>query len=80
VPQSAPFSSVALPATLALLAGSCCPVSLHHKKAKVVPVLDQALRHEDLLREWSVVFLTSALVGGEWSASRPGKEPPVAIG
>jgi hypothetical protein len=31
------------------------------------------------------IFLTSALVGGEWSASRPaalspGKEPPVPIG
>jgi hypothetical protein len=33
---------------------------------------------------WIHVFLTSALVGGEWSASRPGrftpgKEPPVPI-
>jgi hypothetical protein len=31
------------------------------------------------------IFLTSALAGGEWSASRPGalppgKEPPVPIG
>jgi hypothetical protein len=26
------------------------------------------------------VFLTSALVGVEWSALLPGKEPPVPIG
>jgi hypothetical protein len=26
------------------------------------------------------IFLTSPLVGGEWSASRPGKEPLVPIG
>jgi hypothetical protein len=26
------------------------------------------------------IFLTSALAGGEWSASRPGKEPLVPIG
>jgi hypothetical protein len=34
---------------------------------------------------YSHVFFTSALVGGEWSASRPdrftcGEEPPVPIG
>jgi hypothetical protein len=44
-------------------------------KGKIVPVLNQALRHEGLLGEWrysSTHSLTSALDGGEWSASRPG--------
>jgi hypothetical protein len=39
-------------------------------------VLKQAPRHEGVLREWkysSMHSLTSALDGGEWSASRPGR-------
>jgi hypothetical protein len=45
--------------------------------SKVVPVLNYAPRHKGLLGEWrysSTHSLTSALDGGEWSASRPG--PP----
>jgi hypothetical protein len=45
-------------------------------KGKVVPVLNEAPRHEGLLGEWRYIFthsLTSALDGGEWSASRPGR-------
>jgi hypothetical protein len=33
-------------------------------------------RHEETWREVSQVFLTSALAGGEWSASRPGRFTP----
>jgi hypothetical protein len=45
------------------------------KKGKTVPALNQALCHEAIhIGEWGIVlpFLTSALDGGEWSASRPG--------
>jgi hypothetical protein len=57
-------------------------------KGKVVSVLNQAPRHEGVLGEWrysSTHSLTSALNGGEWSASLPialppGKEPLVPIG
>jgi hypothetical protein len=47
-------------------------------KGKVVPVFNSALRHEDV---WGVdvythVFLTSALVGDEWSASCFGRFTP----
>jgi hypothetical protein len=45
-------------------------------KGKVVPVLNQAPRHEGVLGEWkyrSTHSLTSALDGGEWSASRPSR-------
>jgi hypothetical protein len=55
-------------------------------KGKVVTVL---IKHYAVKKYGGVdvyihVFLTSALVGGEWSASRPGrfnpgKEPPVPI-
>jgi hypothetical protein len=44
-----------------------------------VPVLNYAPRHEDILGEWrysSTHPLTSALDGGEWSASRPGRFAP----
>jgi hypothetical protein len=52
------------------------PIKLH-VKGKIVPVLplNSALRHEGVLGEWtyrSTHSLTSALVGGEWSASHPG--------
>jgi hypothetical protein len=46
---------------------------------KVVPVLNYAPRHEGVLWEWrygSTHSLTSALDGGEWSASRPGRLTP----
>jgi hypothetical protein len=42
----------------------------------VDPVLNQTSRHEDVLGEWRYSpthSLTSALDGGEWSASRPGR-------
>jgi hypothetical protein len=45
-------------------------------KGKVFPVLNWAPRHEGVLGEWrysSTHSLTSALYGGEWSASRPGR-------
>jgi hypothetical protein len=50
-------------------------------KGEVVPVLffNWAPRHEDVLDEWrysSTQFLTSALEGSEWSASRPGRFTP----
>jgi hypothetical protein len=44
-------------------------------KGEVVPVLNEAPRHEDLLGEWryrSAHSLTSAL-DGQWSASRTGR-------
>jgi hypothetical protein len=44
-------------------------------KGKVVPVLNYTPRHEGVLEEWRYSFthsLTSAIDGGEWSASRPG--------
>jgi hypothetical protein len=54
------------------------------KKGKVVPLLSIEVHLGD--RRYSAYsFLTSALQGGEWSASRPGralplrKEPPVPI-
>jgi hypothetical protein len=42
------------------------------RKGKVVPVFDQLLRHEGTLGNGGVTlsFLTSALEGGEWLASR----------
>jgi hypothetical protein len=49
------------------------------KKVKVIPGLNQAPRHEDILGEWrysSTHSLTSALDGTEWSASRPGRFTP----
>jgi hypothetical protein len=48
-------------------------------KVKVVPVFNEAPLHEEGLREWrysSTHSLTSALDGGEWSASRPGRSIP----
>jgi hypothetical protein len=39
----------------------------------------QALRHEDIWGEWmyrSMIFFTSALDGGEWLVSRPGRLTP----
>jgi hypothetical protein len=48
-------------------------------KGKIVPVLNQAPRHEGVLGEWrnsSTHSLTSALHGGEWSASRPARFTP----
>jgi hypothetical protein len=54
------------------------------KKGKVVPLHSiEALLGDNSYSSYS--FLTSALEGGEWSASRPGralppgKEPPVPI-
>jgi hypothetical protein len=43
-------------------------------KGKVVPVFNEAQRHEDVLGSGGIVhsFLTSALDGGEWSNSRSG--------
>jgi hypothetical protein len=44
------------------------------KKGKVVTVLPLTEHHEGVLGEWrysSTHSLTSALDGGEWSASRP---------
>jgi hypothetical protein len=48
-------------------------------KGKVVPVLNEAPRHEDVLGEWrysSTYSLTSALDEDDWSASRPGRFTP----
>jgi hypothetical protein len=48
-------------------------------KGKVIPVLYWAPRHEGVLWEWrysSTHSLTSALDGGEWSASRPDRFTP----
>jgi hypothetical protein len=48
-------------------------------KGKVIPVLNWAPRHEGVLGKWrysSTHSLTSALDGGEWSASRPGRFTP----
>jgi hypothetical protein len=48
-------------------------------KLKIVPLHNQAPRNEDVLEEWrysSTHSLTSALDGGEWSASRPGRFTP----
>jgi hypothetical protein len=55
------------------------------KQSKAVP-LHAMEAHWGVRRYSSYSFLTSALDGGEWSASRPGralppgKEPPVPIG
>jgi hypothetical protein len=48
-------------------------------KGKVVLCFNQAPCHEGVLGEWrysSTQSLTSALDGGEWSASRPGRFTP----
>jgi hypothetical protein len=48
-------------------------------KGKHVPVLKEAPLHEGVLGQWrynSTHSLTSALDGGEWSASRPGRFTP----
>jgi hypothetical protein len=45
-------------------------------KGKVIPVPNLAPRHKGVLGEWmysSTHSLTSALDGGKWSASRPGR-------
>jgi hypothetical protein len=57
-------------------------------KVKLSLRFNRAPRHEGVLGEWrysSTHSLTSALDGGEWSASRPGrftpgKEPLLPIG
>jgi hypothetical protein len=48
------------------------------KKCKVVPVLNWALRHEDVRENGGIAppFLTSTLEGDERSASRPGRFTP----
>jgi hypothetical protein len=54
-------------------------ISFVKGKGKVVPVLNKAPRQEDVLEEWrysATHSLTSALDGGEWSASRPGRFTP----
>jgi hypothetical protein len=48
-------------------------------KGKIVHVLNWAPRHEGVVGEWrysSIHSLTSALDGGEWSASRPDSFTP----
>jgi hypothetical protein len=48
-------------------------------KVKLSLCFNRALRHEGVLGEWrysSIHSLTSALDGGEWSASRPGRFTP----
>jgi hypothetical protein len=64
-------------------------VVIHLLKSKKKKKSCPATRHGGTLGERrysSYSFLTSALDGGEWSASRsgralsPGKEPPVPIG
>jgi hypothetical protein len=52
-------------------------------KVKLSLCFNYAKRHEGLLGEWrynSTHSLTSALDGGEWSASPKRKEPLVPIG
>jgi hypothetical protein len=49
------------------------------KKVKLSLCFNWATRHEGVLGEWrysSTLSLTSALDGGEWSASRPGRFTP----
>jgi len=51
-------------------------------ESKVVPVLNQVPRHEDVWTPGGIashIFLTSALDGGEWSASRPGTSGRVTL-
>jgi hypothetical protein len=43
---------------------------------KVVPVLNYAIKTYGGVDVYIHIFLTSALVGGEWSASRPGRFIP----
>jgi len=48
-------------------------------KGKVIPVLNEALCHEGVLREWRYSYthsLTSSLDRCEWSASRHGRCTP----
>jgi hypothetical protein len=52
---------------------------LSYQKAKGKVVLNSAPQNEDVLGEWRYklhVFLTSALDGGEWPASRPDRFIP----
>jgi hypothetical protein len=51
---------------------------MHHNEMKVklsMCLTNEALRHEGVWGSGCIDphFLTSALVGGEWSASRPGR-------
>jgi hypothetical protein len=48
-------------------------------EVKLFLCFNRAPRHEGVLREWrysSTYSLNSALDGGEWSASRPGRFTP----
>jgi hypothetical protein len=45
-------------------------------KGKVVPVFNYAMKAYGGVDVKIHIFLTSALVGGEWSASRPGRFTP----
>jgi hypothetical protein len=68
-----------------------CALNIHMKlgKGKIVLVLN-LIKHYAMKEEGGVdvqihIFLTSALIGGEWSDSRPcsfipGKDPAVPIG
>jgi hypothetical protein len=51
-------------------------------KVKIVPVLNQPPRHEDVLGSGGIVprILDFGTNGGEWSALPPRKETPVPIG
>jgi hypothetical protein len=78
------FTRIAAFRLLDLFCQDVCVYSLARKKGEVVP-LRSTEAHLGDRRYSSYSFLTSALKGGEWSASRPGrallpgKEPPVPI-
>jgi hypothetical protein len=46
---------------------------MYEVKSKVVPVLNYAMKAQVGVDVWIHIFLTSALAGGEWSASCPGR-------
>jgi len=47
--------------------------ALKYAALKTYPLINYAPRHEDVLWKWKKLhsFLTPAIGGGEWSASRP---------
>jgi len=49
-------------------------------KVKVICVLNQAPRREEVCEEWKLhIFWTSVLYGAEWSAPPPGKSPRYSL-
>jgi hypothetical protein len=49
---------------------------MHYVKVKEKFTLEQAMKAQKMSRVIALLFITSALVGGEWLTPRPGRFTP----